>query len=169
MKWILGVMLVLSVGCTGPLDKSLMEMRAQAVGNERLYVDAAYKFAGVYEQLSEQKHAFQRQLILQAEKGWLERHTESGMVQSTPEEFLKMLEQRDAAWAQYDESRGKSRRVVEDYRRMVRDKLAFTEVLFAREQNAQAAKESLAASLDSLGKMLLGAVPAVATFLPLAF
>ena len=169
MRWILGVMLVLAAGCTAPLDKALMEMRAQAVGNERLYAAATDKFAGVYEQLSEQKHAFQKQLIVQAEVNWLERHTENGQVVSSPEDFVKMLGQRDAAWQLYEDSRAKSRQVVSDYRQMIRDKLAFTEVLFAKERDAQKAKESLQASLDSLGKMAIGAVPAVVTLLPLAF
>ena len=165
MKWILGVMVLVAAGCTGPLDKALMDMRGQAAANERLYAQAADKFAGVYEQLSEQKHAFQKQLIVQAEVIWMDKHTQGGVVQASPEEFVKMLNQRDAAWQLYEDSRAKSKQVVVDYRQMVRDKLAFTEVLFAKEQNAQAAKESLQASLDSLAKMAIGAAPAIVSFL----
>ena len=169
MRWAIGLVLVLAAGCVTPLDKALMEMRAQAVGNERLYAAASDKFAGVYEQLSEQKHMFQKQLIVQAEVSWMEKHTEGGMVQATPEDFVKMLNQRDAAWQLYEDSRAKSKQAVQDYRGMVRDKLAFTEVLFAKEQNAQAAKESLAASLDSLAKMAFGAAGTAVSLLPFAF
>jgi hypothetical protein len=165
---LLAVLMSGCCGCVSNLDKTLMDMRAQANANERLYAEASLKFVDAADQMATFKHMLQTQILSERNKVWLLEHTtKDGIVQATPEDFAAMLAKRDADAAQLGESKSVWSQVASDYRRMITDKRTFSEVIFAKEVNAQAAKESLQASTDSVIKALSGAVGTAAIALPL--
>jgi len=162
------VMAVVPVGCVGQkLDAELMNIRQQAAANEKLYAVAALKYADAFQQLADQKHEFQAYLIEVEGDKWLEEHTRDGLVQASPDEFAEMLAKRDSRYQALEASRGAATQGVRDFRQMVNDKVAFTTAIYAKEVDAQKAKESAAAALDSVIKALGGAAGAAAVAIPL--
>jgi len=164
--FVLGI-LISCTGCLSGVDKELMSMRQAVVANEQLYGAAAMKFADGADQMAGMKHTLQRDLLGERTVTWVKDHTKDGIVTATPAEINTMLVQRDAAYRQLGESESVWRTTVSDFRRLVADKMALSAAVYAREENAQRAKESLAAATDSLTKGLVGAASAAAVVVPL--
>jgi hypothetical protein len=160
-----------SSGCvTSALDKEMLNVRQAANANEKLYAAAELGFASSADQIASQKHMLQRQFLNQADTMWMKDHTgPDGTVTAGAKDFAMMLSQRDAAYSQLGQSETVWHTTVENFRRMVTDKQTFSATIYAKEVDAQAAKDSFAAATDSLVKVLAGAVPVVATLLPFAF
>lgn len=101
------------------LDRELMDIRAQALGNERLYAEAGLRFAEQFERLSQQKHEFQKYLIDVEGDQWIDEHTKDGVIQATPEEFAEMLAKRDSRRKDLELSQGACSEAVRNFRKMI--------------------------------------------------
>lgn len=162
------LLLIYSSGCVSQkLDDELMNMREQVVSHERLYSMALNKFGDDFAKLAEQKHVFQQYQIDIEGDNWVEEHTKDGIVQATTDEFDAMLAKRDERLKDLRESRAKTESLVSVFRQMVSDKTALAVAIYGKEAEAQKAKESLAASIDSAAKVLGGIAGAAAVAIPL--
>jgi hypothetical protein len=158
-----------SAGCTQKLDESLLLMRQEAAANEKLYGGATQKFADVADQIARQKIELQRMVLEERTSRWLDKHTVNGTVTATPAEMATMLSQRDVGYGQLAASESTWAQTVSDFRRMISDKLVFSSQIFAKEIDAQRAKDEMLKAGNSLVKTLMGAGTTAAIALPLAF
>ena len=169
--WTSGLLLILFngclAGCVTELDKQLSLMRQESAGNEKLYGAACMKFVDVSDQMAVFKHQLQRMIVTEREKNWVLEHTRNGVVSASPEDFQAMLAKRDADAGQLALSQSVWSQTAGDFRRMIADKMAFSAQIYAREVDAQKAKESLQAATDSLLKAAIGAAGTAAIALPL--
>jgi hypothetical protein len=154
-------------GCISSMDKSLMEMRAAANANEKLYAAASLKFVDVADQMALFKHMLQSNIIRERGDAWLLAHTKDGVVTASAEDFATMLTKRDADATQLGESKSVWLQTAGDYRRMISDKQAFSALIYSKEVDAQAAKESLDEATNSVVKALIGAASTAAIAVPL--
>ena len=127
------------------------------------------KFADGADQMAGMKHELQKNLLAERTSTWIKEHTVNGVVTATPQEMNTMFTQRDAAQAQLAKSVEVWTQTVSDFRRMINDKMAFSAQLFAREADAQRAKDEQRNAGDSLIKTIIGAGVSAATFIPIAF
>lgn len=155
-------------GCVNErLDEALMNVREQVVTNEALYSRATLKFSDAFQTLADQKHQFQRYLIEVEGDQWIDDHTKDGLVQATPEDFSSMLAKRDERLKTLESSEGSASQMLRDFRQMVNDKVALATAVYGKEVEAQKAKESLSASVDSIVKVLGGVAGAAAVAIPI--
>lgn len=160
--------LSLGIGCAQQkLDQELMNIRAQALGNERLYAEATLRFAEQFERLSGQKHEFQKYLIDVEGDQWIDEHTKDGVVQASPDDFAAMLAKRDSRRKDLESSQGASSEAVRNFRRMIADKLAFSTLIYEKEVDAQEARDSLSAACDSVIKVIGGVVASAGITIPI--
>lgn len=155
-------------GCTQELDRELMNARQQIVSNESLYAAAELAFAKGAEEVGEKLAIYQNKSLQADTDNWVRRHTNSeGIVTATPEEMSKMFAERDAKAAVQHEAQVVWKKTVENFRQMVADKQRLVAVMFAKEQEAQEAKDASVKALESLKNTLLGAASSAAIALPI--
>lgn len=161
--------LSLGIGCAQPkLDQALMAMRQQVLEHERLYAEASNRFADQFAALAAKKHEFHEYVIEVEADQWADEHTKDGVVTATTADFEAMIAKHDERLQTLKDSKKSCEDAVAGFRNMITRKVALAVAIYSEEAEAQKARESAQAVVESAINVLISAAGTAAVALPVA-